>query len=103
MNKSSDIGGAGVNHCSGEKIINNFITPAIFMNQKELGAKFKKAREEKGFTQQKIADELKLSLRAVQYFEKGEKAWSLDKVVTAFKLVGYTFFLAKDIEKVEFD
>lgn len=71
------------------------------MDLKELGQKLREAREEAGYTQQRMADDLNISLRTLQYFEKGEKMWSLEKVIIAFKLVGYSFLLVRDVEEVE--
>lgn len=71
------------------------------MDIKTIGSKFKEAREKKGFTQQKVADELKVSLRSVQYFEKGEKEWGFSKTITAFELVGCKLLIVENLFVVE--
>ena len=102
MNQINDIPSAGAQSILCNDIINDTISAPVFFNMElsELGQKFKECRQEAGLTQQQVADELEMSLRAVQYFEKGEKEWSLIKTLKAFKLVGYKMLLCKDVEEL---
>lgn len=63
--------------------------------KKELGKKIKRMRIEKGFTQERLAELIDISQKALSSIETGEnfvKAETLDKILTAFDITPEELF-----------
>ena len=52
-----------------------------------IGANIRRLREEKEFTQEKIADELGVSFQAVSSWERDEYKPDIDKLLKAYNII----------------
>lgn len=58
------------------------------MNLKEIGRKIKKARENKGYTQEQLAEKVNLSVQHISVIERGLKAPKLDTFIRIANVLG---------------
>lgn len=65
----------------------------------ELGKRIKKIREEKGFTQQQLADELGISIHTVSKYEQGQREPSMEimnKIANILEVELFEFIVDKE-------
>lgn len=65
----------------------------------ELGKRIKKIREEKGFTQQQLADKLGISIHTVSKYEQGQREPSMEimnKIANILKVELFEFIVDKE-------